>query len=242
MSQVIEVFSINELSSEAKQKAIESLAQTYITLDYEWWDDIYEHAFTWLSYLGMSDVDISFDGFHHQGSGASFKAHFSSKDINEDKLKAYAPNIYKIIDTELGFFHDYVSQLPREVAVYASSEVKGHYGYSSWQFKEAYIDSEDFDSEGWQSHIDYIEYNDAEYGSEEEQQEAIMQAEGNMKIAEQVEIQVEEWLSKVHKLISGILYSSLEEEYEYLLSEEYLTEYAEMNDCYFFEDGEIEPN
>lgn len=61
-------FKFEELSDKAKEHAI----QTYATPDYDWWEDTYVHYKTDPEIIGKGFVieDITFSGFHRQGSGA----------------------------------------------------------------------------------------------------------------------------------------------------------------------------
>lgn len=237
MSKTIEVFNINELNAEAKEVALQELRESSVTNWYKWWDSIYEDAFTWLGFLGLSEVDISFNGFYCQGSGASFEAYFSSRDVNPKGLEDYAPNIYKIIKSKLGFFHDYVTALPKEVAVYASCESTRNFSYQSWRFKEAYIDNEDYRVDDCTYTLENIEYEDDL--TEEQKQAKTIKAQEELDKALLIQEQADEWLSKIHDIVSDILYESLENEYEYLMSDEHLTEHAQINELYFFENGNI---
>lgn len=55
----INVYSFSELSEEAKQKALNKLAD--INFNYEWWDDIYEDA----KYIGLKLTSFDLDRNRH---------------------------------------------------------------------------------------------------------------------------------------------------------------------------------
>lgn len=103
MTQTIEVYSIDELSPEVKQKVIDN-NRTINTDGFEWWDMTYDDFVTIASKFGfmLDKRAIYFSGFSNQGDGASFECKYillsdwkrAHKSIAE--LKAYAP-----VDKEL---------------------------------------------------------------------------------------------------------------------------------------------
>lgn len=66
------VFNFNELSNEAKQKAIEQNRD--INTDYDWFNDTIESFVEKLNEVGFYDAEVYFSGFHSQGDGACFDA------------------------------------------------------------------------------------------------------------------------------------------------------------------------
>jgi hypothetical protein len=68
IQKTITVYTIEELSPKAKEKALEKMREIFET-DYEF---IELDASEYLKNLGYGDVDISFSGFYSQGDGASF--------------------------------------------------------------------------------------------------------------------------------------------------------------------------
>jgi hypothetical protein len=67
----IEVYSFDELSEEAKQKAIQQVRESDYPYDY-WDDDILDNWKEKLENLGYPDAEIAYSGFWSQGDGASF--------------------------------------------------------------------------------------------------------------------------------------------------------------------------
>ena len=68
------VYSFDELSKEAKEKALEELR--YINVDYEnWADDTIEQIKRIGSYLGIEIDQVLYSGFSSQGDGACFEPH-----------------------------------------------------------------------------------------------------------------------------------------------------------------------
>lgn len=87
----LELFTFDELSDDAKQKAIKddrnSDARDFY---YDYTIEHYQHA---LKFVGFEDVDISFSGFHSQGDGASFTANYDSSLIDIEALKDNINNV-----------------------------------------------------------------------------------------------------------------------------------------------------
>jgi hypothetical protein len=68
------VYKFNELSDEAKDKAIEDYRQD--GFGYEWWDYIFEDAKRMGSLMGITVDKIYFSGFSSQGDGACFEGSY----------------------------------------------------------------------------------------------------------------------------------------------------------------------
>ena len=98
----IKVYTFDELSEKAKEKAIEN--RRYWNVEYNWWSHVYD----WFkdTYPQYEDCEISFSGFSSQGDGASFTFRLDSAyfekwvealDIPEWKkavLVHYTPQFY----------------------------------------------------------------------------------------------------------------------------------------------------
>ena len=67
------VYDFHELDEEAQKVAIEYHQQINVEYD-PWWENVYEIWKTKLEAMGFSDVEISSDTSHCQGSGASVTA------------------------------------------------------------------------------------------------------------------------------------------------------------------------
>lgn len=99
-----EVFSFDELSEAAKEKARDWYREG--ALDYDWWEYIYEDAATIAGFLGIDlrqkpvrlmgggtryDPSIYFQLSYSQGDGAAFEGHWQASKVNLKKLKEHAP-------------------------------------------------------------------------------------------------------------------------------------------------------
>ena len=119
------VYALNELAQDAKQKAIQNFREG--NLDYEWWEWKYEDATEIGKILGIDIDRIYFSGFWSQGDGACFEGSYYYRKGCLKDIKAYAPK-----DTEL---HDIAERLTNIARVNfyqinASIKQSGHYYHS----------------------------------------------------------------------------------------------------------------
>lgn len=108
------VYSFDELSDQAKEKAREWFREG--RLDYDWWDSVYEDANQIARILGIDlctktvklmgggtrqEPNIMFSGFWSQGDGACFEGNYSYAKGAAKKIRQYAPQdvyLHKIAD------------------------------------------------------------------------------------------------------------------------------------------------
>lgn len=95
------VFTYNELSDKAKEKARDWFRES--NCSHDWFDSVYEYADNAAKIMGIeldrkrgNTTDIMFSGFSSQGDGACFEASYSYAKGAVKAVKDYAPN-----DTEL---------------------------------------------------------------------------------------------------------------------------------------------
>ena len=91
----LDLFTFNELSDEAKTKAINS-ERNSDNLEYHYSGEV-EYYQDVLKHIGFTNVEISFSGFYSQGDGASFTADYDSSLINIDELKNHNTEIYSLM-------------------------------------------------------------------------------------------------------------------------------------------------
>ncbi|CAN5497299.1 hypothetical protein BH09BAC6_BH09BAC6_16240 [soil metagenome] len=70
----LKLYNFKELTKEAKEKALTTYRD--LNIDFYWWDNEYEDFIELVSYLGITiDKDsIKFSGFYSQGDGSAFSA------------------------------------------------------------------------------------------------------------------------------------------------------------------------
>jgi hypothetical protein len=85
-----EIFTIDELDTKAKNKAIEYARESLELSDPDW---IIEEFTSLLEKLGFSDVKIYYSGFYSQGDGACLTGRYSYDSIGLDWIKENWPEI-----------------------------------------------------------------------------------------------------------------------------------------------------
>ena len=88
-SMTVETYKYDELSEEAKEKALETMQD--INTDYEWWDSAIEDAKEIGRIMGIEISNIYFSGFSSQGDGAFFKGEYAYRKNSVKELIEYAP-------------------------------------------------------------------------------------------------------------------------------------------------------
>lgn len=91
-----EVFSFEELSDSAKEKARDWWKSQ--GLDYDWWECVYDQYTTACKLFGIDISRIMFSGFWSQGDGASFTGTYSYKKGALQALKKEFPQWAEIHD------------------------------------------------------------------------------------------------------------------------------------------------
>lgn len=214
------VYKFDELSDSAKDKAREWYRDG--ALDDEWWDSSYDRFEDVAKYLGIDlcqkpvklmngttryDPSIWFSGFSSQGAGACFDGTWRASDVKAEELKADFTE-----DKELHRLADGFAELAKEYPD-ATFSVKhtGRYLHShSTSFDVSLNDPKEED----------LEYDSPEWKKAQEQWTAD-----------------EETLIELARDFMDWIYKSLEQEYDYLNSDEQLDESILANEYEFTEDG-----
>jgi hypothetical protein len=207
-------YTIDELSDAARARAIDAHREWNVHDD--WWDSCYDSAEDAAKYLGIafkyhgkSTPGINFSGFCHQGQGASFSGWFKLNDVDAAALKAEWPK-----DKEL---HAIVDTLDRLKSALTALEVtasitNGHGNYSH-------------------EYTMRIEVNPFD---EHDDDDVIFAMLGAVYKSLDVEATVTEAMRDFARWV----YRMLEQEYEYLTSDEAILESLQCNDMLFDEDGD----
>lgn len=110
------LYKFDELSTQAKEKAISSFQDDEDYLAYEWDEDTINDFTTILELIGYYDITCYFSGFWSQGDGACFSARFSREKRCLDKVKSYCPKEQEILDI--------VEQIQSEIPLHEEYEIK----------------------------------------------------------------------------------------------------------------------
>ena len=114
------LYTFDELSTQAKEKAITSFQEDDSYLDYDWYQDTVDDFKTILELIGYYNIECYFSGFWSQGDGACFAAKFGREKRCLQKVKSYC--------TEKEIL-DIVEQIQSEIPLHEEYEIKhsGHY-------------------------------------------------------------------------------------------------------------------
>lgn len=191
ITKTYDVYSFDELSENAKQKALADHAKS---IDYDWYDFVYEDAKTIGSLMGIDVNNIFFSGFCSQGDGACFEGGYGYKKNCVNAVMEYAPK-----DSDLHNIVKTLAAVQKRVFYQLTASVK-HSGYY-YHENCTVIDVE---------HYDRV-------------------------VSAQDEKAVKECLRDFMRWI----YKRLENEYDYITSEESFSELCTANDWEFLESGEM---
>ena len=214
-------FSYRELSAKAQQKAREWFCET---LDYEWWEHIYEHAKQSGVERGFEIDDIRFSGFWSQGDGASWTGSVNIKAFLDYHLKEDNPDFgrYFVLQAIIAENNDWV----------ASYTNVNRYG-----FHYVHDNTMRLESIGY-SNLECLDADDEERLQEEGplQRADIYQLREGADIDQLID-SLETWILEEAQAYARQIYDDLESEYDHLTSDESLVEAAEANGWMFDEDG-----
>jgi hypothetical protein len=216
-------FSYQELSQRAKDKALQWFSES---LDYEWWDGVYEHAKADGPERGFEIEDIRFSGFWSQGDGASWTGSTNIKAFLDYHLKEDNPDFgrYFILQALIAENQDWVQR-------YTNVNRRGfHYVHDNMMYLESIS-------------IIHLECLDADT-EERLQEEGPLQRANVYQLYKGADIDhliddLETWILEEAQAYARQIYDDLESEHEHLTSEESLIEAAEANGWMFDEDGSL---
>jgi len=214
-------FSYRELSAKAQQKAREWFCET---LDYEWWEHVYDMAKQDGVERGFEIEDIRFSGFWSQGDGASWTGIVRIKNFLDYHLKEDHPDFgrYFVLQAIIAENNDWVEP-------YTNVNRSGfHYVHDNMMRLE---------SIGYSN----LECLDADV-EERLQEEGPLQRANIYQLFKGADIDqlidsLETWILEEAQAYARQIYDDLESEYEHLTSDESLVEAAESNGWMFDEDG-----
>ena len=215
----ITAYAYSELQGTAKERAREKLVEW--RTDHEWWDCVYEASKEKGEELGFNIEDIRFSGFCSQGDGASWTG---SVDLLEF--------IEKHADKESASFGEdmILCELIR----------------NDWVNKELHIVRRSYHY----CHENTITYEYNDWSDWERVSDDVVLHKGVMQNASvkqlcesfSVDYRINEWIEtavKKAKLFAQDIYRALREDYEDLLNDESLADFADLNKYFFDKNGRI---
>lgn len=228
-------YEYNELSDEAKETARDKVRESGVLTDNDWWDFTVDNFVSNITRLFDFEVlreDVFFSGFYSKGDGASFEGLYTG--LMGDNSKTYLSRV-----NSAGFAGKYEERLQEiaetldimgnEVAAILRNDNVEDYGISdipvslinSRYYHENTMSVDVFD-------CIYIQFYD-DGDSDKDERETYSN----------VERIIEEAVTDAARELARILYRSLSEEYDYILSDEHVEEFITINAYMFNEDGTI---
>lgn len=225
-----QIFSFSELSQEAQKKAVSDMQNDPNYLDSRWYEAIYDDVKKYLGYMGMDDVDISFEGFYCQGDHANFTATMRSSDINLDELQAYAPKIAEE-------FKPFFDQLPI-TGIYGKIYAKFERNHVPTTLELELLDEKASKAEEELYHAENDMYAYQNHSATDEDL-AFLKADTERWNNERDKAyeNAEATLTQLHKALCKRIFNQLQDEYEYRLSDDAVTDMILANDYEFTADG-----
>lgn len=189
-----------QLNDEQRDKLLEKYRD--VSVDHEWWGGMYDDLKETMLKRGFAVSDIQFSGFWCQGDGASFCGYVCDwKQFAEHYYKDQYPMLHKLLGD--GYDYGHTIKLVRDRGMYCHE----------------YMVSAELDIGSFSDlHNDYEgdEFMDAAY--------AVWNVALSMEVQE-----FEKDFQRTMRDEMRVLYCDLEKEYEYLTSDECVSEWVENN-------------
>jgi hypothetical protein len=215
-------FLFSELSDEAKKKAIKNNSE--ICFYYGWDRNIIEEEQARLEELGFSNVEILYSGFYSQGDGACFTG-----ELDNDGLIKFMCGVdekgVKLVDKYRAVYDSICGREEHNIHVNIKITHSGHYYHEYMTSTNDYSELQTGEEmtgdllKEWQAFMTFFDNRVYELGNNP--------LTGSSRHG---------WLIDCNRAI----YKALENENDYLGSDESIIEYFENNEVYFTSEGEIE--
>jgi len=224
----ISVYSFDELSDTAKQKALDN--HRYMEVEHhDWWDHLYNSFIERVALKGytVSYKNIHFSGFWSQGDGACFRGRVHK--TNEEILALLPCDLaakIKLINSKLRLLgeDDRIDDLSCDFTL----ETSGRYSHSgTMQIDKVYINFGQ-----WTRCSPHTCTCCPEWPSLCNELESIYELVDN-----EIYSSVEKAVLEEARGLADQLYEELEKEHEYLTSDEFIAERLRDSDTEFTEDG-----
>ena len=210
----ITAYAYDELQETAKKRAREKLVE--LVTSYEWWDSVYEDAKADAKELGFDIEDIRFSGFWSQGDGASWTGYVDLLVFIEKHADKESATLGQDMT---------LCELMRNGWVSTRMEINRrsfHYAHENTM------------------NYEYVGY-DLD-GSNQVLEKGIMAGASVSQLLNSfdVDTHIDTWVDKAHNAAKDYarkIYRQLEAEYEGLVTDEYLTEFAAANEYLFDAQG-----
>jgi hypothetical protein len=201
--------------------------------DYNWWEYIYELWVAALDQIGFENAQIEFSGFWSQGDGASFTAR-----VDLEKLIAFLAEPPEARETIAGNPEDF-----RPYIVGKCNGVRGNPKFAKLLKLVDYFDATVQRTGHHYSHENTCRFTADLRDRGEWWPPKRTQADMAIGKAPRVRAIFDDFCKAAEELrydLCRAIYADLEDEHEYLTSDEALAETAEANEYHFTADGERE--
>lgn len=225
-------FKFNELSEVVKEKLRDKLRDSGGYLEYEWWDNTYEDAATIAKLMGIeigtrtgtytngkpwSQPDIYFSGFSSQGDGCCYAGELS--------VAGLPGSVERVIAHTSAENKDLIALATQAEALYTEIQVR----LVAIRMGAVEAEDEDDDNSGSEVRLDSllpIGGNDRFYRT------AIS---SDWSYPEDIDKSMDSYVSA----FADWIYERLEQEHDYLMSDECVDEALKSGDALYDEDGDI---
>lgn len=208
---------LNELDPRAQQRAYENWARDEPS--YDWWDSIYENAIADGKERGFEIQKINFTGFCSQGDGACWQGYILLPEFL-DWAERQMPLLLSL--HQINLIRAAAENELCENSIKVTAD--GRYCHEGtmrllYGFGVDYSDPDEFLDTGFFAGMSQYDFYELIAPHQDEASNILLEAARDF---------------------AREIYKNLEEEYEYLTSEEYFREMAEINEWEFTEEGEME--
>lgn len=221
----IKVYDIDELSEKAKEKALEKHRHWNTEMN-DWWDCAYEGLYEKLKEKGFEDCKIWFSGFWSQGDGACFDCtHF-----DEEKLLANLD------------LNEYEKEAVRKMnCSYTINTINPHYSHKHTRSLCAQTNDmeEDLDTvfNTKDEDLPLLIGQELSGDAQDLLETRLKTGQTSSRSLEELPYLLQTDLETLRLELCDEIYKALEEEYEYLTSDECVEESLKCNGVKFLEDG-----
>ena len=222
-------YTFDQLSDKLQEKAIESNRD--INVYHDWHENVIEGFHQDLAEMGVEDVDVQYSGFYSQGDGASF----TGKVVDTKLFLTKTLGMTQYSNEELG-------ELPVAVKEKVNGFIDSLTIAFNRQYGSRYSHENTCQADTWCEILNNAFYDEEYPGGKIHFTDRVLTGEPIVFMdldheVEKIDAAAEEWrLNQCREL-----YRSLENEYDYLQSDEAIAETLESNGTEFEvdEDGEL---
>lgn len=211
------LYTFDELSPEAKERAVEHVQNNGWMTDHDWWDCTYDHFREDMKTHGITVDKMYFSGFCSQGDGAGFTGYI---DLTQEQMLAELPDELRERFVAFNTKVKLLGHEPMRLEYRARIEQRGNYSHSGTMY---IVD----------------DYNNVEITESDCDRDDLLDEEVRLRDDVDGRVEYDDLAIELARGHADDLYKLLREEYEYLTSDDNIAEYLSNNDYEFTEDGKF---